>query len=705
MRNEEKSPLGFVDPLIGTSYDPKIHVWGPSDYGGTVPFVTPPFSMTKFSPMTRENRIGRAVWSCDDDRIIGFTATHQPSIWMGDYGYLTVMPRLTPCGASPEERGMPFDRKNEYLSPCLCRETLEGENGETVGVTLTSTSRCGVLRSVFSAGKGYLMTEVTRAGIKGEGRIVDDRTVYVSNPHRMDSHLNERTLPHFRGYYVLRFSVPFRSVTLNGKELKPGDRFEEEHAVLLLSFDAPEAETRIGSSFIGYEQAERNLTAEVGDKSLGELSDALKEEWNALLGKLRIDADRRTKTIFYTGLYHALLFPNAFYEEDRYYSAFDDRIHEGKTYTSFSIWDTFRAENSLITLLCPERVNGMIESLLHVYEEGGYLPKWPNPSYTNIMISTHADSLIAEAMAKGFDGFDTGLAWEAVKKDGTVPPPGDRERLWRDRDPGLPYEARAGLSYLTELGYIPTDRIAEAASRTIEGCYDDWCISRVAAMTGRKEEEAYFLERSHAYRRLMDPDSGLLRGRKADGTFDSEKNGWTEGGQWNYHFFTPHDVEGMVEMLGRDRYLAELDEYFEKGYNFHPNEPSHHVPYLYAYLGETEKAAEQIGKIARENYSDEPASGLTGNEDCGQMSAWYIFSALGFYPLNPASADYVLARPLVKSAALDFGGGRVFRVVRHAEEGPARFVLNGKPLAGVTVSYAEITAGGTLEFYGCGEEI
>lgn len=695
--------IRYVNPYIGTQYDPQIHVWGKSDYGGTVPYVTAPFGMTKWCAQTRENCVGRAVYCYNDSSIMGFMATHQPAIWMGDYGYLSIMPQIGALKTKSVERALPFERAQEQVSPYEYGVRLQAD-GKSIAVRMTATERCGVMRFTFPAGEAKIYIEVTRAGCVGTAAFgADGSTLTCSNPDRMDANLSDIPLPNFAGHYALQFSVPYAEcgMCIAGQDAMGQTSGENLGAWVAYHFaEKTEVEVRVGSSFISCEQAQRNLMLETNGREFEDLARELRTTWNEKLGKICIEtADEEKKRIFYTGLYHAMLFPNAIWEEDRYYSAFDDHIHEGKMYTSFSIWDTFRAENSLLTLLFPERVDGMVQSLLSAYQQGGYLPKWPNPSYTNIMISTHADSLVAEAVEKGFNGFDYELAWQAVYKDGMVPPPLDRERKWRDRDHGLPYEARAGLSYLLEMGYIPTDRTAEAASRTIEGSYDDWCIARVGMAAGHAQEAEYFMQRSRSYQKLFHAPTGLLRGRKSDGSFDEDDQGWTEGGQWNYHFFTPHDMEGMVGLVGKERYLAQLDDYFAKGRNFHPNEPSHHVPYLYALLGEREKARYWVHRIAEENYADDPAAGLTGNEDCGQMSAWYIFTALGFYPVHPASGEYVLVCPLVARARMDVGENRVFCVEKRGNGSRvSRILLNGREITSPTIHYRDIMAGGELVF-------
>jgi predicted alpha-1,2-mannosidase len=343
-----------------------------------------------------------------------------------------------------------------------------------------------------------------------------------------------------------------------------------------------------------------------------------------------------------------------------------------------------------------------VQSLLQDYVEGGWMPKWPNPSYTNIMIGTHADSLVAEAIDKGFKGFDYQLAYEAVYKDAMTPPEGDTTRRWFDREPYTPYEARAGLTYAKTLGYIPADKISESASSTQEEAYDDYAVAQVAKAAGHSADYAFFMKRSTNYKNLFNPARGFMQARNADGTWASPDDGWTEGDQWVYLFAALHDVPGVVQLLGGPQAAsAKLDEHFNGGHNRHDNEPSHHYGFLYDYAGQPWKTQARVREIARSAYSNTP-NGVLGNEDCGQMSAWYVFAAMGFYPLNPASAEYVIGSPLFTRVTLNLPNGRKFNI--SAPNNAARNVyiqsvtLDGEPLDAPVISYAQIEAGGKLDF-------
>ncbi len=389
-------------------------------------------------------------------------------------------------------------------------------------------------------------------------------------------------------------------------------------------------------------------------------------------------------------------------EQGRYYSAFDDTVHKGESYNAYSIWDTFRAEHSLLTLLAPERIDGMITALLQDFQEGGWMPKWPNPSYTNIMIGTHADSLVAEAIRKGFKGFDYNLAWDAVYKDAMTPPDGDTTRRWADREEHTPYEARAGLTYLKQLGFVPADKTAEAASRTLEDSYDDWCVAEIAKALGKTNEYELFLNRSHNYKHLFNKATGFMQAKNADGSWASPDAGWTEGNTWVYTWAVMHDIPGLMKLMGgKDIYERQAGRtFFSGGHNVHSNEPSHHYGYLYDYSSEPWKTQAKVREIAAAEYANLP-SGIDGDDDCGQMSAWYLFTALGFDPVNPASGDYMIGSPLFTKMSLRLANGKAFTVSAIGNSAKNIYIqsatLNGKPLAIPVIRYEDILGGASLE--------
>ena len=702
----DRDPLADVNPLIGTQKS-KI------GYGGTMPFVSPPFGMTNWTPQTRQNKISVTSYEYSDTAISGFIGTHQPAIWMGDYGYVTLMPQVGPLRTTPEARQLAFSHSSETAKPDYYAVSLRIAHGTQIRAEMTATERCSFLRFRFpSAGVARVLVEMSRPGVPGSAA-VDGKTGEITgyNPHRMDAHLGPYKLPNFKGYFVVQFRQTPQNAGTYGMDKEDASVSRGAFA----EFRPGEiVEARVGTSFLSIDQARENLKREIPDWNFDAVRARLHSAWAEKLGRLEVEgATDRERTRLYTALYHSLLYPRIFSEYGRYYSAFDDQTHTGESYTAYSIWDTFRAENSLLTLFAPERIDGMITALLQNFREGGWMPKWPNPSYTNIMIGTHADSLVAEAVRKGFRGFDRELAWQAVFKDAMVPPDGDTSRRWLDREEGTPYEARAGLTYYKQLGYIPTDKTDEAASRTLEDTYDDWCVAQIAKALGRQDDYRFFLHRSLNDRNLFNPALGLMNGKTSDGGWapiggsqDTQENrsvsGWTEGDAWAYTWSPLHDQAGLIKLMGgREAYAARLDAYFSGGHNVHSNEPSHHYAYLYDFAGQPWKTQAKVREIAAAEYGYD-AGGLDGDDDCGQMSAWLLFTAMGFYPVNPASGEYMIGSPMHGRVSIRLQSGKTFSVI--AENISTRNLhiqsatLDGKALNDPVITWEQIQSGATLKF-------
>jgi predicted alpha-1,2-mannosidase len=698
------TPVDWVNTFVGTGSS-----MGP-EYGGTMPVVSTPFGMTNWTAQTRQNRISVSSYEYHDQYIEGFIGTHQPAIWMGDYGYVTVMPETGGMNFAPENRRLPFTHKDEISTPYYYAVTMGSNANDRIKAEMTATDHAGYLRFTYPKGaKANVLIEITRPGIVGYVKFDPARHEIVGyNPDRMDANLGPMKLPNFRGYFVVRFKQPLLSHNVySGTFSRPGqNELTDANVGAYVSFDTHQdnqVDVQVGTSFISIDQARANLDAEMPNWNFDGLRESLKNTWNQKLGIATIDgATDDQRHIFYSGLYHALLYPKLFSEHGRYYSAYDDKIHNGESYTAYSIWDIFRAENSLLTIFAPERIGGMVQALLQDFQEGGWMPKWPNPSYTNIMIGTHADSLVAEAINKGFKGFDYKLAYQAVYKDAMTPPDGDTTRLWLDREPYTPYEARAGLTYFKKLGYIPADKVSESASSTEEESYDDYAVAQVAKAVGKEDDYRFFMKRSLSYKNLFNSTRHFMQAKNSDGSWASPDDGWTEGDQWVYLYAALHDVPGVVKLMGGPQAAsAELDEHFNGNHNRHDNEPSHHYGYLYDFTGEPWKTQARVREIANDAYSN-TIDGVLGNEDCGQMSAWYIFTAMGFYPLNPASAQYVIGSPLFKSVTLHLPNGKVFSISAPNNSAKNVYVqsvtLNGKALDAPIITYADIEAGGELDF-------
>lgn len=700
----QNDAVSFVNPLVGSQRSS-------IGYGGTMPFVTTPFGMTDWTPQTRQNKISVTSYNYDDTTISGFIGTHQPAIWMGDYGYVTIIPQVGELRTTPESRKLPYSHASETARPDYYRVSLDAGSDEKIQAEMTATERCALFRFTFpKTARARVIVEASRPGIAGLASVDPEaREITGYNPHRMDAHLGPFALPNFKGYFVIQFEQPALDMKTYGM-----DAGQSSRGAYAEFKSGATIQIRVGTSFISIEQAHENLRREIPGWDFRVVQLKLRSQWNQKLSQVQIGgATDKDETLIYTAMYHALLYPRIFSEYGRYYSAFDDSIHNGESYTAYSIWDTFRAENSMLTLLAPDRISGMITALLQDFKEGGWMPKWPNPSYTNIMIGTHADSLVAEAFRKGFAGFDRQLAWQAVYKDAMTPPDGDTTRRWLDREEHTPYEARAGLTYYKQLGYIPTDKTDEAASSTLEDSYDDWCVAQIAKDLGRTEDFQFFLKRSLNDRNLYNPALGLMNGRTADGKWapigggrDDNQNravsGWTEGDSWVYTWSPLHDQAGLIQLMGgADKYDKKLDEHFSGGHNVHSNEPSHHYGYLYDFGGQPWKTQAMVRKIAAKEYEASPG-GLDGDDDCGQMSAWLLFTAMGFYPVNPASGDYMIGSPMYREISLKLANGKTFHVEASNNSAENVYIqsaaLNGKPLEIPVITWEQIQAGGVLHF-------
>jgi len=632
------SALSFIDPLIGTE-------GSGSQYGGMMPSSGTPFGSFQMVPMTRLNRVGQLSFNNADEALVGFILTRQPSIWMGDWGEVRI----------PIE-----PRKIERLD---------------------STP---YLTTVVAGGRRYSFTATDHAAWLRGDSLGDIRLMNGYSSNRDDENLGYE-LKNFRGW---------RYVERRGNDLK------------------------VGVSLISLEQAKANLVREIGTKTFDQVAEETKRAWQAYFDRVEIDAPEDVKTIFYTGLYHTLLYPRQIDEAGRYYSAFDDRVHEGTMYSCYSLWDTFRAEHPWLTLVAPERVDGMMQSLLEMYREGGWLPKWPNPSYTGIMIGAPAEVVLAEAYAKGFRGFDLNLAWEAVKKNAFVPQQGDDARDWRDRGEfGRTPETRGGLKSYLERGYVACDLTRESVSRTQDFGLADAAAAVLAEATGHAADAAALRSRSKNFTNLWDSVSGCFLPRRKDGTFkrevlapkDRHFGDYCEQAPWTGVWCIQHDVDTLISLMGgKAEAVRRLDEFFARWFwvpergnsSIHGNEPSHHVAYLYNRFGAPEKTQKTVREIMTRCYSTN-RKGFDGNEDCGQMSAWYIFSALGFYPLDPASGEYEIGSPLVKSARLKLARGELkIRAENHSPSNwrVKRVTLNGRELSDWRVRHADLVKGGELVF-------
>lgn len=385
-----------------------------------------------------------------------------------------------------------------------------------------------------------------------------------------------------------------------------------------------------------------------------------------------------------------------------YYSGYDDKIHPGIAYTGYSIWDTFRAEWGFLNLFAPERINDMITSMLQSYKQSGRLPMWQNIVETNIMIGTHSSSLIAESLAKGFKDFDLELAWEAIYKDAMVPPVNDTTTLYYDRQEGTDYEARAGLTTYMANGWVAAMKTSEAASRTLEYAYDDYTVGVAAQHTGHADQADFFFQRMKNYRLLWNNQTQFMEARNEDGSWNPSPSTWTEADEWIYTFNVQHDFAGLRDLFGgAESMKAKLDAYFAGNHNQQTNEPSHATPFAYHYGNAPESVQKEVRHILTTDYTTGPY-GLSGDDDCGQMSSWFIFNSFGFYPVNPASATYIVSAPLFDKVEIKFPHTNRVLTITSQGAGDNMYVeklsIDGKDVVAPVITHQQLMSAKDITF-------
>jgi len=713
--------LHLVQPIVGTARrDQRI---GAVNSGQTFPAVGVPFGMTHWTPQTQASEDKCvAPFYAQDERIQGIRASHW---WSGscthDYGSVTIAAVAGPLRLGAEERASRFSRADEVMTPACYAATLSDPD---VRVEVTGSARAGILRFTFRrGGEAAILVHANR---KTQGAIPgglvrvrpDRRTIEVANPVQRIYAGSGRPAG-FSGHLVARVEAPFDAAGTWGasgareggiERAGEGDVFGAY--VRFRARAGQQVLVRAGTSFTSFEAASRNLDAEIGSAGFDEVRGRAEAAWESALGRVRVrEGTEEQRQVFYTALYHALLQPRLFSDAEGTYPRFGgggavERAAGFDYYDDFSLWDTFRAQHPLLVLLQPERVPHLARSLLAKADLGGFLPNFPGwNSYTSAMIGDHGASVIADAWVKGVRGFHGEAALAALVRNATETPP---------REEYVDGKGRRALAEYRALGYIPLEQEVEEAfhrreqvSRTLEYAYDDFAISALARALGRQDVADEFARRAAGWRNVFDPSIGFVRGRHADGrwvgAFDpaAEQPWITEGTPWHYTFFVPHDVAGLIEAMGgREAFVARLDRLFAEGRYWHGNEPSHHIAYLYDHAGAPWRTQEEVRRILASEYGLGPA-GLKGNDDTGQMSAWYVFSALGLYPVCPGSPHYEIGSPLFEEARVDVGGGRTFTVRAPGASASKLYIqsatLDGRPHDRPWISHAEVARGATLE--------
>lgn len=693
----------YVDPFIGAA-----------DNGHTFPGACRPFGMIQTSPVT-----GAVGWRyCSEymyaDSIIwGFTQTHLNGTGCMDLGDILVMPFTGERHRTWDAYRSSFSKTSENATPGYYTVTLDQAK---VKAELTATTHAALHRYTYEqADSASILIDLQHGPAWNEKQYhsqVNSCEVNWENDSTLTGHVNNKVWVDQDYYFVMQFSRPVidhfelpMAETEKGKRLVASFNIQPGEEVLM----------KVALSTTGVEGAKANMAAEVPGWDFEGIRTAAKADWNSYLSRIEVEGTDEEKTNFYTSFYHALIQPNEISDVDgRYRNAADSVVNAtgGKFYSTFSLWDTYRAAHPFYTLMVPERVDGFINSLVDQAEVQGYLPIWGLWGKENFcMVANHGVSVVAEAYAKGFRGFDAERAFNAIKQTQTVSHP-----------------LKSNWENYMKYGYFPTDLTeAESVSSTLESVYDDYAAADMAKRMGKTEDAAYFARRADFYKNLFDSSTQFMRPKKSDGTWKSPFNpsqighaesvggDYTEGNAWQYTWHVQHDVPGLIALFGGEEpFLNKLDSLFTLklettqadvtgliGQYAHGNEPSHHVTYLYALAGRPERTQELIREIFDTQYSPKP-NGLCGNDDCGQMSAWYMFSAMGFYPVNPVSGEYVFGAPQLPEFVLHLADGKTFTIKAEGLSEDNKYVksitLNGEPYTKNFISHADIVKGGTLVY-------
>ncbi|MBR5476224.1 MAG: GH92 family glycosyl hydrolase [Bacteroidaceae bacterium] len=710
----------YVNPLIGTQSSFELSA------GNTYPAIAMPWGMNFWAPRT--NKMGDGwKYTYTSHKIYGFEQTHQPSPWINDYGQFSLMPVTGNVAIDEAERASWFSHKAELALPHYYRVYLADYD---VLAEITPTERAAMFRFTFPEASSFVVIDAYDKGSYIE--ILPSEQKIVGYTTR-----NSGGVPdNFRNYFVLYFDKPFDSVsTLAGnggtQQLSMHDALQQTayHTGAVVGFNTAKGEkvhVRVASSFISVEQAEINLR-ELGGDSFDELVAKGRDKWNSVLGRISVEGDDiDNKRTFYSCLYRSLLFPRKFYElsatgEAIHYSPYNGEVLPGYMYTDTGFWDTFRSLFPLLNLVYPSVNKEIQEGLLNAYRESGFFPEWASPGHRNCMVGNNSASVLADAFVKGVKVDDTATLYKGLLNAvGAV-------------HPTVPSTGRLGYELYNCLGYIPCDAgIYESAARTLEYAYNDWCILQIAKAVGRPKKEIKVLEkRALNYRNLYHPKYKLMCGRLTDGSFEQPFSplkwggNFTEGNSWHYTWSVFHDVQGLIDLMGgKQQFTNMLDSVFavpphydDTYYGFpiheiremtvmnmgnyaHGNQPIQHMIYLYNYAGEPWKAQYWLRRVMENMYTPTP-DGYCGDEDNGQTSAWYVFSALGFYPVCPASNEYVLGAPLFERATVKLENGNEFVIDAAGNSSSTPYMrsllLDGKEYSRNYITHEALLSGANIK--------
>lgn len=710
------APVDYVNPLMGTQST------GGLSNGNTYPSIAVPWGMNFWTPQTGNMGDGWQ-YTYTAEKIKGFKQTHQPSPWMNDYGEFSIMPVTGQLKIAENDRASFFSHKAEVVKPYYYSVYLADYD---VTTEIAPTERAASFRFTFAKADSAFV-------------IVDayDKASYIKvipSEHKIVGYSTRNSGgvgKNFKNYFVIVFDKPFLDQhTWSGRQLAEGLELQDKHVGAAVRFAAPArgsvVNARVASSFISIEQAEQNLK-ETDNSSLETVAAKARDTWNKTLSRIQVEGGTIDQVrTFYSCLYRMLFFPLKLYEKDAsgkilHYSPYSDKVEEGYLFAGTGFWDTFRALYPFLNLVYPSINKEMQQGLVSDYKEGGWLPEWSSPGYRSVMVGNNSASVVADAYLKGLRGYDINKLYEALLKDANNEGP-------------IPAVGRDGVAYYNKLGYVPYDvKINENAARTLEYAYDDFAIYRLGKALGRPAEELkLYATRSQNYRNLFDPEHKLMRGKNQDGTFQSPFNpfkwgdAFTEGNSWHYSWSVFHDIQGLIDLMGGKKTFVQMldsifimpptfdDSYYGgviheiremqiagMGQYAHGNQPIQHMIYLYNYAGEPWKTQYWVREAMRKLYKATP-DGYCGDEDNGQTSAWYVFSALGFYSVCPATDQYVMGTPLFKKTTISLENGKTFVINAPASSDKNLYIqsatFNGQPFNKNWISHFDILKGGQLNF-------
>lgn len=690
-KEEVKDFTQFVNPFIGTD-----------GTGHTFPGACLPFGMVQPSPDNVD--IGwdyTSGYQYSNPEILGFSQTHLSGTGINDLGDVLLLPFVED---KTENFKTTYIKKSEKASPGLYSVTLN----DSIKVNLTATERVAFNQFIYPSSKAKLLVDIQHGLRFLTDALVLDSKVSIESNTTISGYCHNKNWVERKYFFTLTFDTPFsNSVELSKKNKEKAPRY-----VLDFELKNKTLQAKIAFSTVSIEGAKNNLKTELPQWNFEQTVAKAKAKWNNYLAKIEIEAPLKQKEIFYTSLYHLFTQPSNIADVDGKYRGADDKIAtapNGEYYSTLSLWDTYRAANPLYTILVPERVNGFINTMLLHHKAAGYLPIWTVwGQENNCMIGNHAIPILTDAYNKGFKGFDANEALQAMIETTTKNHPNNDWDLYN------------------KYGYYPFDKIDnEAVSRTLESGYDDYCVALLAEKLGNKTVSKTYYKRASYYKNIFDKETGLMRGKDTHGhwraPFDPLKptspmnnpGDYTEANAWQYSWAsTQHDILGVTNLLGgKEQFTKQLNTFFtlngEKdnrhlgqegmiGQYAHGNEPSHHISYLYAYSNEPEKGKKLITQIYNQFYNN-TSNGITGNDDCGQMSAWYILTTLGFYPVNPATGAFVFGMPQTKKATIHLSENKTLTIICNGNS-YKKITLVGTKINGIEINYKQIMKGGELKF-------